>query len=326
MVDGVVEYRLIYSDQLTPAAKVDVDGNVIEEYVYGTGVNSPDYIKKDGVNYRVIKDHLGSTRMVVNASTGDIVKTITYDEFGNTTSETGDFDILFGYAGGLRDTDTGLIKFGARDYDPETGRWTSKEPLGFEGSLNFYVYCDADPVNYVDVTGLKLDPVGTTEEKKRINYALMRLEIYSPTARNLIKELRRASPKKPVTIEMGPRSTHLDGKVVWNEFHNDITEPWEIGVPSEIWLAHELIHALHYVEDVKKPWLNHSDADYMNQPEEYFTTGLITEGNECSPYRYTENKIRKDYMKYYPNLTFRDYYYTGAIEREKRDFNPAVCY
>jgi len=152
--DGIIKYRLIYSDQLAPAAKVDVDGNVLEEYVYALGVNSPDYIKKDGANYRVIKDHLGSTRMVVNASNGDVVKTIAYDEFGNVTSETGDFDIIFGYAGGIRDKDTGLTKFGARDYDAETGRWTSKEPLGFEGALNFYSYCDADPVNYVDVNGL----------------------------------------------------------------------------------------------------------------------------------------------------------------------------
>lgn len=98
-MNGIIQYRLIYSDQLTPAAKVDVDGNVLEEYVYALGVNSPDYIKKNGVNYRVIKDHLGSTRMVVNASSGDVVKTMTYDEFGNVTSEAGSFDILFAYAG-----------------------------------------------------------------------------------------------------------------------------------------------------------------------------------------------------------------------------------
>ncbi len=31
----------------------------------------------------------------------------------------------FGFAGGLWDRDTGLVRFGARDYDPEVGRWTS---------------------------------------------------------------------------------------------------------------------------------------------------------------------------------------------------------
>ena len=39
----------------------------------------------------------------------------------------------FGFAGGLCDQDTKLIQFGARDYDLQTGRWTSKDPLLFKG-------------------------------------------------------------------------------------------------------------------------------------------------------------------------------------------------
>jgi len=155
MVDGFITERLIYKDQLAPIAKLDADGNVLEEYIYGTGINSPDYILKDGTKYRIIKDHLGSVRMIDNASTGEIVKEIEYDEFGNIITETGTYSIPFGYAGGLQDRDTGLIHFGARWYDPEVGRWISKEPLGFEGAMNFYSYCDGDPVNFVDVNGLK---------------------------------------------------------------------------------------------------------------------------------------------------------------------------
>lgn len=50
-VNGVIEYRLIYSGQLAPIAKLDADGNILEEYVYGTGINSPDYIVKAGSVY-----------------------------------------------------------------------------------------------------------------------------------------------------------------------------------------------------------------------------------------------------------------------------------
>ncbi|MDR1285494.1 MAG: RHS repeat-associated core domain-containing protein [Campylobacteraceae bacterium] len=58
-------------------------------------------------------------------------------------------------AGGLYDKDTKLIKFGYREYDSQTGRWTSKDPIDFEGgSSNLYGYVMGDPVNGVDPSGL----------------------------------------------------------------------------------------------------------------------------------------------------------------------------
>jgi RHS repeat-associated protein len=60
----------------------------------------------------------------------------------------------FGFAGGFYDYQTGLVRFGARDYDPETGRWTSKDPAGFGGGDTLlYAYCGNDPVNGTDPTG-----------------------------------------------------------------------------------------------------------------------------------------------------------------------------
>jgi uncharacterized protein RhaS with RHS repeats len=47
------------------------------------------------------------------------------------------------------------VRFGARDYDPETGRWTAKDPIGFAGGdTNLYDYCLSDPVNLDDPYGL----------------------------------------------------------------------------------------------------------------------------------------------------------------------------
>jgi RHS repeat-associated protein len=55
----------------------------------------------------------------------------------------------------LYDSDTGLVHFGAREYDPRVGRWTTKDPIRFAGGQsNLYLYVNADPVNLMDPRGL----------------------------------------------------------------------------------------------------------------------------------------------------------------------------
>ena len=47
------------------------------------------------------------------------------------------------------------MRFGARDYDAYTGRWTAKDPIGFGGGqANLYAYVGSDPVNRIDPSGL----------------------------------------------------------------------------------------------------------------------------------------------------------------------------
>jgi RHS repeat-associated protein len=89
----------------------------------------------------------------VNTSTGNIVEEIDYDEFGNVTNDTQSGLTPFGFAGGLYDKDTGLVRFGARDYDASVGRWTSKDPARFKGGMNLFGYVVDDPVNGFDPTG-----------------------------------------------------------------------------------------------------------------------------------------------------------------------------
>ena len=93
---------------------------------------------------------------MVADSAGNVVKRIDYDSFGNIIDDTNPpFDMPFGFAGGLHDRDTGLVRFGYRDYDPNTGRWTAKDPVLFDGDdTDLYGYVLNDPINFVDPWGL----------------------------------------------------------------------------------------------------------------------------------------------------------------------------
>ncbi|GBC59946.1 hypothetical protein DENIS_0888 [Desulfonema ishimotonii] len=129
----------------------------------------PVAMTKGGQRYYLAYDQVGTLRAVTDAS-GNAVKRIGYDTFGNVISDSNTaFAVPFGFAGGLYDADTGLIRFGYRDYDPDTGRWTAKDPIGFAGGdTDLYGYCLGDPVNWADPEGLRIQLMGTPEQQQYI--------------------------------------------------------------------------------------------------------------------------------------------------------------
>ena len=104
--------------------------------------------------YRVVTDQLGSPRLIVNTADGSVIQRMDYDEFGDVILDTNPGFQPFGFAGGLYDRQTKLVRFGFRDLDPSTGRWSTRDPLGFAGSINAYAYLDEDPLNGTDPSGL----------------------------------------------------------------------------------------------------------------------------------------------------------------------------
>lgn len=82
--------------------------------------------EKDGVVKYYHQDHLGSTRLVTDASR-NVVATYKYKPYGEVESHTGE-DIKYGFTGKEEDSGTGLKYFGARWYDPETGRFITQDP------------------------------------------------------------------------------------------------------------------------------------------------------------------------------------------------------
>lgn len=97
-------------------------------------------------------DQIGSVRRVfASASSG---QAYAYDPYGNALQGTAP-ETDFGYAGLFYNADSGLDLAGARAYDPTTGRWLSRDPLG-EGTDpqgNLYAYVGGSPVGEIDPSG-----------------------------------------------------------------------------------------------------------------------------------------------------------------------------
>ena len=153
-INGTLTQGFLYQDQLNPIAELDGSGNMVTRFIYADKINIPAYMVKDGKTYRIISDHLGSPRLVIDSQSGEVAQRIEYDVWGNITEDTNPGFQPFGFAGGIYDQHTGLVRFGARDYDPVTARWTSKDPIRFAGGdANLYAYVFADPVNFMDSNG-----------------------------------------------------------------------------------------------------------------------------------------------------------------------------
>ena len=210
-VNGSLTEGLLYDGQLRPVATLDPAGNVDERFVYATGVNVPAYMVKGGVTYRLITDHLGSVRLVVNTATGVVAQRLDYDAFGRVTLDTNPGFQPFGFAGGLYDADTGLVRFGARDYDAETGRWTAKDPVTL-ADTNRYRYAFNAPTVFTDVAGLSPgDPI-TPELREAILNTLAN----HAGVRNAVEGGGEQTFRFPFYSKGGSRNIALNARNYWD--------------------------------------------------------------------------------------------------------------
>jgi RHS repeat-associated protein len=86
-------------------------------------------------------------------SASAVVATYDYDSYGNTLSSTGSVPNPYRFSTKEFSSASGLAYFGARYYNPTTGRWLSPDPMGMVNGPNMYAYCSNNPVNLVDPWG-----------------------------------------------------------------------------------------------------------------------------------------------------------------------------
>jgi RHS repeat-associated protein len=156
-INGVITEKYLWQGMTRLLAVYDGANNLLERFVYADS-RLPMAMQSGGNTFYLAYDQVGSLISMTDAS-GNVVRSVTYDSFGNIIQDSDPNALMpFGFAAGLYDPDTGLVRFGFREYSPEIGRWTAKDPILFAGGVDLYGYCINDPVNFIDSIGLDDTP------------------------------------------------------------------------------------------------------------------------------------------------------------------------
>jgi RHS repeat-associated protein len=162
--------RLAYIRQLTNGTEIsfrrfvwrrgriceerDESGAIVTKRYFGQGAKL-----ETGANagvYYYTRDHLGSVRELTDGAE-NVRARYSYDPFGRPTKVSGDLDADFGFAGMFWSPEASLALTHFRAYDPNLGRWLSRDPLRNAETRqgpNLYAYVQNEPVSQTDRPGL----------------------------------------------------------------------------------------------------------------------------------------------------------------------------
>jgi RHS repeat-associated protein len=153
--------RHVYDDKWQVVADLDEHNNVIASYTWGDGIDNLLAVKVGGASYYPLTDIQGTVWGYID-SQNNVVACWQYDAWGNVVEEDVAIPVLaslrYRFQGREWSAATGLVNFRMRWYDPETGRWLSKDPIGLSGGLNLYSFCGENPLTFIDPLGRSFWP------------------------------------------------------------------------------------------------------------------------------------------------------------------------
>ncbi|NOX91973.1 MAG: RHS repeat protein [Gammaproteobacteria bacterium] len=139
------------------SAEFDNTGAVVKLYGYkpdSLWTSDPLFQKSSGQYYYYQNDVIGTPQKLINSS-GSTVWSADYYSFGlASVSATSTVQNNLRFPGQYFDQETRSHYNWNRHYDPSTGRYFTIDPLGLNGGVNTYLYAKANPVTYIDDTGL----------------------------------------------------------------------------------------------------------------------------------------------------------------------------
>ena len=130
-------------------------GSLVAQYTQGSRIDEPLALYQGPTTSYFHADGLGSVTSLTDP-TGAVAASYVYDSYGNLTASTGTVTNPFQYTGREFDSETGTYFYRARYYDPATGRFTSEDPIRFDGSDtgSMYDYVSNRPTMLTDPMGL----------------------------------------------------------------------------------------------------------------------------------------------------------------------------
>ncbi|MEW8105817.1 MAG: DUF6531 domain-containing protein [Candidatus Thiodiazotropha endolucinida] len=144
-----VTYYLYDDHQLT--AEADETGKVTAQYLYQ---KQRPILKLEGKSaYAIHTDHLGAPRAVTDEDQ-QTVWLADYSPFGLIDIQTRQITLNLRLPGQYEDLESGTYYNYQRDYDPNTGRYLTSDPIGLKGGLNTYAYVGGNPLSTIDPLGL----------------------------------------------------------------------------------------------------------------------------------------------------------------------------
>ena len=224
-VNGVTTTHIYDGAEVT----ADITGD--RQSVYVRDLNGILFREENGEKMHYISNPRGDVSAHYYSHTR-LLPTYTYDAFGNQTVASGTDP--FRYSGEYYDAESGFIYLRNRYYDPSIGRFITEDPV--RDGTNWYVYCENNPVKYVDPSGLtyliawsygKADLAPYTDSRGNVNWTKF-------TTENSFA--RAALTRKQELINMGVPASEIDIQRIDNE--TDMKNTWEM------WAGYDIIEGM----------------------------------------------------------------------------------
>ena len=130
-------------------------------YIYGSYVDNPLILKKNGIKFYYITDRNYNVIALVNES-GSVVESYFYGIFGETIVydqskaeiDESAYGNRHGFQGRLWDSEIELYDYRARVYSPKFGRFMQRDPAGYVDGMNRYAFVKNNPMRWLDPSGL----------------------------------------------------------------------------------------------------------------------------------------------------------------------------